>query len=135
MKNLKSTLLALILILISTAFCWAQAKQKSAKPTPTLALKPTFESTLLQADVSPFSISGGFTIQQTNDFLIFETAGADNLSHSKQISADDFTRMKENHDLVRDSLTKKLGHAFNLYMQARRNKFMSDTSAAYHPKK
>jgi Ca2+/Na+ antiporter len=109
----------------------ADAQTKTEPPKPT---KPTFESSLSLTDIAPFSITGGFTLQQTNDFLMLESVGLDNLSHSKDITAAEFTRMKQNHDIVRDSLIQKVGHMFNKYLQARRNKFTADTLAQYHHK-
>lgn len=115
--------------IVSATF--AQTKPTPKKDTTAKIVKPTFEQSLKADDVVPFKIIGGVTIQQAQDYLFFESVGEARMSHANDVTAGDFTRMKENHQLVLDSLRRKFGLEILSYTKARRAKFTADTAALY----
>lgn len=124
-----------ILIIAALAFAvsatFAQPTKTPKKDTTVKIVKPTFEQSLKANDVIPFKIIGGVTIQQAQDYLFFESVGEARMSHANDVTAADFTRMKENHELVLDSLRRKFGREVLLYTKARQAKFTADTTALY----
>lgn len=144
-KVLRFLLIVALLTLVFLVKVNAQDKPKTpdpAKPTEinkTVELakpaKPTFEQSLKAEDAFPFKMSGNFTYQQAQDYLFFESVGEARIAQANDVSARDYTRMKNNHQLVTDSLKAKFGHQALTYITDRLKKFTADTTAQYHPKK
>lgn len=130
----------IILAALMLLFLVKASAQVPVKPVPAPAkapVKPTWESGLKAADIVPFKIIGGVTLQQAQDYSFFESVGEAWFSNpaNNNVSAPDYMRMRNNHQLVLDTLKKKFSSQVLVFVQDRIAKFTADTTAKYHPKK
>ncbi len=122
MKTIITTLLLAFIVLA----CQAQNKPVSAPP-PKAVAKPTYT---LDVNKS-YDLSGKFSLQQVNDFLVVLQIGLPALESHPGLTGAEITVIKTNYKTVADTLMSR----YNRYLEADRAKFTSDTLKQFHHKK